>query len=73
MYMLRRRKGSQRSMEPIPLQFEINMAGHGGLPTITMYDAEREMYYTLQFDSETEVRELLSQAHIVHHNFEEPK
>lgn len=71
MYMIRRRKGSQRPSEPIPLKFEINFVGQGGFPTMTMYDEAREMYYTLWFDSEAEVRELLSQAHIVHHNFKE--
>lgn len=57
----------QRPGVPIPVRFEPNLAGQGGGATLTLRTAAK--WIVLHFETEEEVRELLSQAHIIHHNW----
>lgn len=68
--------GSQRSAKPIDVEFFPNMSGQGGESHLTLIEAGKKgdelkgsKYFQLVFASADEVRELLSQSHIVHHNF----
>lgn len=68
--LFRRKNGSQRRGKEQHLSFWPNITGQGGDPHITFRDKTTGEWLWLEFDSRTEVLELLSQAHIVHHNFE---
>lgn len=72
MQLIKRRHGSQRSYAPLKATFEVNWAGQGG-STELVFRTEDNMYHIIKFDSRAEVRELLSQAHIIEHNYKEPK
>ena len=66
-----RRKGSQRASKPISVTLYPNYAGQGGPPVLIL---ESDLsYYTLEPETMDEVKQVMSQAHILHHNFEEPK
>ncbi len=68
MMLHQRVNGSQRTKAPVKLNFWPNVTGQGGEPHL-MFRNEAGDWVWLTFDSEDEVRELLSQAHIIHHNF----
>ena len=68
--------GSQRSAEPVKVEFFPNYTGQGGQPFLQIEEEgvvgearKGKRYWLLSFESPEEVRQLLSQAHIVHHNF----
>jgi hypothetical protein len=62
-----RRKNSQRSAAPILVSFYPNYSGSGGLPLLIL--ESDSTYYTLEPETLDEVRQVMSQAHILHHNF----
>jgi hypothetical protein len=62
------KKGSQRASAPVRVEFVPNWAGQGGIATLT-FEGDDGKYYTFSFANLEEVRELLSQSHIVWHNF----
>lgn len=64
MHLVVRKKGSQRAMAPVKLEFEYNSAGQGGVPYLTFSGADGK-YYMIHFENIEEARTLLSQAHIV--------
>lgn len=64
----RRRKNSQRKRQDVKVKFYPNFAGQNGLAVLTIESDDE--YFTLIPETEEEVKELLSQAHIIHHNFE---
>jgi hypothetical protein len=65
--LITRRKSSQRAAAPITVTFYPNFAGQNGLPVLIL--ESEEMYYTLEPESLDEVKQVMSQAHILHHNF----
>lgn len=67
--MHRRKYGSQRPMKTLKLQFEPNWGGQNGLPYISMI-GDDGVYYQLVFETEADMREMLSQAHIAFHNYQ---
>ena len=73
MFLNSRKHGSQRAADPIRLQFLPNFTGSGGANHITLFQGPNlgapEKYYWLKPESEEEVKEFLSQVHILHHNF----
>jgi hypothetical protein len=62
-----RRKNSQRAASPISVAFYPNYSGSGGLPLLVL--ESDQTYYTLEPETLDEVRQVMSQAHILHHNF----
>lgn len=54
------------------VKFVPNCAGQGGEKFIKLRD-ENDTVFILTFETEEEVRQLLSQAHIIHHNFNDPR
>jgi hypothetical protein len=62
-----RRKGSQRTSKPTKVEFYPNYSGQDGLKDLILVTDQE--YLTLEFESEEEVKQLLSQAHIIHHNY----
>lgn len=72
MKMIRRNAGSQRSSSWLECKFFPNVTGSGGQPDLILRTSEGN-WITFIFDNEAEVHELLSQAHIIHHNFTESK
>lgn len=64
MHLVTRRKGSQRRANSIPITFEPNFSGQGGVPFMTLI-GEDDKYYMIHFDGIEEARQLLSHAHIV--------
>lgn len=69
MRLQRRKHGSQRAKAPIKLKLHPNFVGSGGDATIT-FKGEDGVWYTLEPETEADVKALLSQVHIVHHNWE---
>lgn len=69
MKLARRRKGSNREKKMLDIKFQPNCVGLGGY-TALIFETETE-YFTLRFESEAEIKELLSQAHIVWYNYGE--
>jgi hypothetical protein len=67
MKLIKRRRGSTRTSKPVSFKFHPNYAGQFGLPDITL--ETEDQYLILVFETEDEVRELLSQAHIVNANW----
>lgn len=72
MKMMKRKEGSQRMSKPVECKLFPNFAGQGGDPQLTLQTTDGDWIW-FEFDNADEVRELLSQAHIVHHNFPEQK
>lgn len=72
MKLRKRKNGSQREGKASDIKFWPNLTGQGGEPHLMFRDQETGEWIWIEFETEEEVRELLSQAHIVHHNFEEP-
>lgn len=68
MKLVRRRLGSQRASKPITVQVESNWSGQGGNANLTFQD-ETGMFYIFTPESISDVRILMSCAHIIHHNF----
>ena len=62
-----RRKNSQRAAAPISVALYPNYSGSGGLPLLIL--ESDQTYYTLEPETLDEVRQVMSQAHILHHNF----
>lgn len=71
MKLTRRRKHSQRPSVPEPVLMVPNFTGQGGFANITFESVD--FYYFLEPETDAEMRELLSQVHTLHHNFEEKK
>ncbi|MCK9361763.1 hypothetical protein M0Q28_06105 [Patescibacteria group bacterium] len=67
MKLIIRRKNSQRASAPIPVSFYPNYSGQGGLPLLIL--ESDQTYYTLEPETLDEVRQVMSQVHILHHNF----
>ena len=68
MELVIRKRGAHRSKKPIEVIFEPNWAGQGGLPRLTFFDPENQMYYIFNIRGLEEGRRLLSEAHIAYHN-----
>lgn len=72
--LLRKRKhGSQREYKPRQVEFYDNFSGQGGTKELILWDEVSKEYIILEFESEDEVRKLLSQAHIIFHNYYDSK
>lgn len=71
MKILRRSKVTYRSRKGSPATFHPNFSGQGGTCDLVLETPDE--FISLRFESEGEVRELLSQAHIVHHNWRDGK
>lgn len=67
MKLHRRRKHSQRTANPRTVKFQINFAGQGGSPDLILELGDE--YLWLEFESEAEVRQLMSQAAIIFKNY----
>lgn len=65
MLLHRRKHGSQRRMAPIKLEVMPNASGD---PDITFKGGDG-IWYVLTPESHAEMKLLLSEAHIVHHNW----
>ena len=68
MILHQRKANSQREMAPIKLKFWPNYAGQGGEAQLIFQD-QLGNWFWLAFEDGEEVKELLSQTHIVYHNF----
>lgn len=68
MLLKRRRHGSQRPLAPVKLEL---LPGSAGIevPQI-VFKGDDNIWYTLVPETEADVRALMSEAHIVHHNWE---
>ena len=66
MLLHRRKHGSQRPMAPIKLTLQPNI----GEPEMTFRDQDGT-WYRLVPENEAEMKQLLSEAHIIHHNWKE--
>lgn len=66
--MHRRRFRSQRPMSTIGLTLEPNWGGQDGVPYLTL-KGDDNIYYQLVFETEEDIREMLSQVHIAFHNY----
>ena len=64
MRLLRRKHNSQRAFAPISVEMWPNTAGQGGDNTLTLRTANGD-WLTLEFETNAEARELLSQAQII--------
>jgi hypothetical protein len=62
-----RRHSSQRASAQEDMSFEPNFAGQGGYPYLALRAGDK--YHIIHFETAEEVKELLSQAHIIHHNW----
>lgn len=69
MKLIRRKKFSQRTAKPLNIVFWPNISSGTREPQLIFF-TETE-YFTLIFESEVEIKELLSQAHKVQHQFAE--
>ena len=67
MRLHRRKHGSQRPAQPKTATFLANYAGQGGNTELGFKIGEEYIWFV--FESDDEVKELLSQAHIIHHNW----
>jgi hypothetical protein len=67
MLLHRRQHGSQRPKKPIRVTLEPNFTGPGGSNRLT-FKTERGEYLMFEPEDEAEMRQLLSEAHITHHN-----
>ena len=65
MLLHRRRHGSQRAKAPLRLTIQPNITGDAEL-TLKGDDG---IWYVLEPESEAEMKQLLSEAHIIHHNW----
>lgn len=73
MKLVKRKQGSQRTSRPITLTTSPNFSGQGGYDFISFYDKENKTWYSIHPESIDEVKELMSQAHILYHNFGETR
>lgn len=73
MKLVKRKYGSQRASRPVSLTLSPNFSGQGGYDFISFYDKENEIWYSILPESMDEVKELMSQAHILYHNFGETR
>lgn len=71
MKLHRRRKYSQRPACPRTCEFGINFVGQGGDAYLTL-ELEGE-YLWIEFESEAEVKQLMSQSQIIWKNYGEPR
>jgi hypothetical protein len=62
-----RHHGSQRPSTTEDMSFKPNFAGQGGNPYLVLRTGNK--YHIIHFETAEEVKELLSQAHIIHHNW----
>lgn len=70
MILHQRKQGSQQRKAGRTIHFLPNWAGQGGMKELVLViEGERDEYLTIEFESEEEVRVLLSQAHIVFQNY----
>jgi hypothetical protein len=65
MLLHRRKHGSQRAKAPVKLTIQPNVSGDAD---ITFRD-EEGTWYRLEPENEAEMKQLLSEAHIIHHNW----
>ncbi|WP_062120234.1 hypothetical protein [Aureimonas sp. AU40] len=72
MELTRRQHGSQRAKRPMKVTLEPNFTGQGGTKRLT-FKTESGEYLMFEPESDAEMRELLSEVHIVHHNFRETR
>lgn len=72
MILIKRKHGSQRASAPVKITTEPNWCGQGGSPNIVFKD-ENGDWITIKPETREDVRELMSQAHIVAGNFREPR
>jgi hypothetical protein len=68
MLLQKRKHGSQRAGRSEKITLETNWGGQGGNPYL-IFKTEDDVYLTIIPESEEDVKALMSQAHIVHHNF----
>jgi hypothetical protein len=72
MLIERRKYGSHQDMMPISGEGQPNLGGQGGSLSITMLGSDG-VRYTPRPETLEDVKGLMYQAHIIHHNFKEPK
>lgn len=68
MFLVKRKHGSQRASKPVSVKLDPNWSGQGGSRAIHMQTPEGD-WISLVPETVEDVRELMSQAHILHHNF----
>lgn len=69
MILHRRRHGSQRSLKPIKLEpHRIVTADE----TFLAFKGEDDVWYMIAPESEEEMKTLLSEIHVIHHNWPTP-
>lgn len=65
MILITRRRGSRRASSPVRVAIERNVSGDGMLTLLY----EDGTYMMLEPETEEEMKLLLSEAHIIHHNW----
>lgn len=70
--ILSNRPPSAKQNKPTFVKFLPNKAGQGGSKNLYLQAANGRLI-TIRFETAEEVKELLSQAHIIHHNFNDPE
>jgi hypothetical protein len=72
MKLLRRKRGSQRSAAPIAVEMWPNSVGQCGDACLTLRTADGD-WIILAFETDAEVRELMSQSQIIFRNMPDEK
>lgn len=66
------RPPNAKQNKPVFIKFVPNCAGQGGVKHLT-FKTDEGRTLTIRFETEEEVKQLLSLAHIIHHNFNDPR
>lgn len=70
MYMYTRKRGSSRPSARQKIAFEPNSAGQGGNPYLTIREEGTNRYIMIVPESIADVREIMSQAHLLDYAFD---
>lgn len=63
MILRRRRSGSERASRPIELAIvDDNTGGQGGVPYVTLFDRDGDVYFMLELGSAEEWKQMLSEV-----------
>lgn len=66
MIIRRRRHGSPRAMKPLLVHMQVNID-----ETFITFKGEDDIWYMLVPETEAEMKQLLSNVHVIHHYWED--
>lgn len=72
MQVVTRKPGSQRASRPRKLVIEPNWVGEGGYASL-IFRTEDDKYLVITPETPEDVKVLMSQAHVIHHNFKDTR